>query len=94
MVGSFASDPSANFNGTTVISGTQLAGVAILPADRSTASPPKRAATNQIKSNQLILISIIYFLSENYCDSTREPFQQYGSQRRALFIHGNMPQPK
>lgn len=50
MVGSFASDPSANFNGTTVISGTQLAGVAILPADRSTASPPKRAATNQIES--------------------------------------------
>lgn len=56
--------------------------------------PHHQNELQQIKSNQLILISIIYFLSENYCDSTREPFQQYGSQRRALFIHGNMPQPK
>lgn len=44
IVGSFASDPSDNFNGTTVISGIQLAGVAIRPALRSTPSPLKRAA--------------------------------------------------
>lgn len=43
IVGSFVSDPSANFNGTTVISGIQLAGVAIRPAERSTPSPLKRA---------------------------------------------------
>lgn len=44
IVGSFVSDPSANFNGTTVISGIQLAGVAIRPAERWTPSPLKRAA--------------------------------------------------
>lgn len=92
MVGSFASDPSANFNGTTVISGTQLAGVAILPADRSTASPPKRAATNQIESINSHFNHLFSFRKLLWFNSG--PFQQYGSQRRALFIHGNMPQPK
>lgn len=43
IVGSLTSDPSDNFNGTTVISGIQLAGVAIRPAERSTPSPLKRA---------------------------------------------------
>lgn len=44
IVGSLASDSSANFRGTDVNSGKQFAGFAILPADRSTPSPPKRAA--------------------------------------------------
>lgn len=50
-VGSLASDPSVSFNGTTVISGIQLAGVAIRPAERSTPSPLKRA--KKLKANKI-----------------------------------------
>lgn len=48
IVGSLISDSSAKFNGTTLISGTQFAGVGRLAAERSTAPPPKRAK-NQLK---------------------------------------------
>lgn len=43
IVGSLISDSSAKFSGTTLNSGTQLAGVGRDAAERSTAPPPNRA---------------------------------------------------
>lgn len=64
IVGSFASDPSDSFNGTTVISGIQLAGVADRPALRSMPSPLKRAA----KIKAFLLIDYLFSFQNSVCD--------------------------